>query len=297
MLEMIRFSHTLFALPFAALATLLALRAPLPDGQPPAVRPRDLLAILLCMLFARSAAMAFNRLVDHHFDAGNPRTRGRHLPAGLLRRGEVWAFTLVCLAGFVASCLLFLPNWLPVAASLPVLAVLLGYSLAKRFTSAAHFWLGGALSLAPICVWVALRGAAVLAQPSDMLPALILAAAVAAWVAGFDIIYACQDEMFDRQHGLHSVPARLGTAGALRLAAVCHAAMVLLLSALPPSSDELGLGGLYFACVALIGGLLIYEHRLVAPGDLQRVNVAFFHVNAVVSLSLLVVGGIDSWLV
>src|SRR6056297_1748309 len=206
---MIRFSHTIFALPFAVLAAVLAIRVPLPDGTMLTLRMRELVGILLCMIFARSAAMAFNRLVDHRLDAANPRTASRRLPAGLLGRGEVWGFTIACGLGFVAATLCFLPNWLPLAASLPVLAFLLGYSVAKRFTWAAHFWLGVALSLAPLCVWVALRGQAVLASPVDALPALLLAAAVASWVAGFDVIYACQDEAFDRAAGLHSIPARL----------------------------------------------------------------------------------------
>lgn len=295
MLGLIRFSHTIFALPFAVLAAVLALRVPFPGGETPSLRFRDAAGILLCMVFARSAAMAFNRLVDHQIDAGNPRTAGRHLPAGLLKRGEVWGFTLFCCAGFILSTLFFWPNWIPLAASTPVLAFLLGYSLAKRFTWAAHFWLGIALSLAPICVWVALRGQAILAVPGDVLPSLVLAAAVATWVAGFDMIYACQDEQFDRKQGLNSVPAWLGTRGALRLAAACHAAMVGLLALLPLSSAALGLGAVYYGAIGLIALLLLYEHTLVRPDDLQRVNVAFFHVNAAISVWLLLAAWIDAW--
>lgn len=295
MLGLIRFSHTIFALPFAVLAAVLALRVPLPGGEMPALRIADAAGILLCMVFARSAAMAFNRLVDHAIDAENPRTAGRHLPAGLLKRGEVWAFTLFCCIGFILATLLFWPNWIPLAASVPVLAFLLGYSFAKRFTWAAHFWLGAALSLAPVCVWVALRGQVLSSAPGDVLPSLVLAAAVAAWVAGFDIIYACQDEQFDRKEGLNSVPARLGTRGALRLAALCHAVMVGLLALLPFTSASLGLGAVYYGSIALIALLLIYEHRLVRPDDLQRVNIAFFHVNAAISLWLLLAAGIDAW--
>ena len=211
-LEMIRFSHTVFALPFALLSALLAWQEP-PEGS--RHWPIQLVGILLCMVFARSAAMAFNRLVDRKLDALNPRTAGRHIPAGLLSAGQVTFFALACSAGFIASTLLFLPNRLPLYLAVPVLAFLCGYSYAKRFTSLAHFWLGTALSLAPICAWVALRG--------DLgWPPVVLSAAVLLWVSGFDIIYACQDQAFDIEHALHSVPARLGTVNALRLAAVCH---------------------------------------------------------------------------
>ncbi|MEX0824937.1 MAG: UbiA-like polyprenyltransferase [Pirellulaceae bacterium] len=295
MLGLIRFSHTIFALPFAVLAAVLALHVPLPSGEMPTLRLRDAAGILLCMVFARSASMAFNRLVDHDIDADNPRTAGRHLPAGLLKRGEVWGFTIFCCIGFVASTLAFWPNWIPLAASTPVLAFLLGYSLAKRFTWAVHFWLGTALSLAPVCVWVALRGQAILASPGDLLPSLVLAAAVATWVAGFDMIYACQDEQFDRQQGLKSVPAWLGTRGALRLAAACHGMMVGCLALLPLSSAALGLGIVYYGAIGLIALLLIYEHWLVRPDDLQRVNVAFFHINAAISIWLLLAAWLDTW--
>lgn len=295
MLELIRFSHTIFALPFAILATVMALRVPLPSGAPPVVRLQDLLGILACMVLGRSAAMAFNRLVDQRFDAANPRTANRHLPAGLLRPGEAIGLTVLCSLGFIASTLLFLPNRVPLWGSVPVLLFLLGYSLAKRFTSAAHLWLGLALSLAPVCAWLAVRGEVVLEVPSDLWPAAILAAAVALWVTGFDIIYACQDEVFDRQAGLRSVPARLGARGALRLAAAAHGAMVAVLVVLPLASPVLGLGWLYYAAVAGIAGLLWYEHRLVRPDDLERVGVAFFNVNAIVSLVLLLAAGIDCW--
>ncbi|WP_164101939.1 UbiA-like polyprenyltransferase [Candidatus Laterigemmans baculatus] len=295
LLELIRFSHTIFALPFAVLATVMAFRVPLSSGELPAVRPQDLLGILACMVLARSAAMAFNRVVDERFDAANPRTASRHLPAGLLRRSEAIGLTVVCSLGFVASTLLFLPNRLPLFASLPVLLFLLGYSLAKRFTSAAHLWLGGALSLAPICAWVAIRGEEVLSAPADLWPPVVLAAAVALWVAGFDIIYACQDEAFDRQAGLRSVPAAWGARGALRWAAAAHAAMVGVLVVLPLVSPVLGLGWLYYAAVIGIAALLWYEHHLVRPDDLERVGIAFFHVNAVVSVVLLLAASIDCW--
>ncbi|MEZ6087810.1 MAG: 4-hydroxybenzoate octaprenyltransferase [Pirellulaceae bacterium] len=297
MLEMIRFSHTLFALPFALLALAMAVKMPLPNGGSVSFSPLQLLAVLFCMVCARSTAMAFNRLVDQRFDADNPRTSGRHLPSGLLRRNEVAFFTLVCGLGFIAGTLLFLPNWLPLAASVPVLLFLCGYSLAKRFTSAAHLWLGVALSLAPVCVWVAVRGTVLLTEPTDGMPALLLALAVACWVTGFDIIYACQDENYDRSAGLHSVPVRFGARGAFRIAAGFHALMVILLLALPAVAAPLHLGWLFYTSVVGIAALLAYEHWLVRPNDLDRINHAFFHVNAIVSLVLLLAGTLDCWFV
>jgi len=280
-LEMIRFSHTLFALPFALLAAAMAWKL---GGDAGAWRWQGFLGIVLCMVLARSTAMAFNRLTDHKLDAQNPRTRMRHIPAGLLSVGSVTAFTAACAAGFVASTLLFLPNRWPLHLSVPVLAFLCGYSLTKRFTALAHFWLGAALALAPIAAWIALRGE--LAWPP-----VVLGAAVMLWVAGFDMIYACQDVAVDSQLGLHSVPARLGVVGALRLAAACHLGMVLLLFALPAVYPQLG--WIYLAGIGCVALLLIYEHRLVRPDDLSRVNLAFFHVNAVVSIGLFLVGTLD----
>jgi 4-hydroxybenzoate polyprenyltransferase len=317
LLEMIRFSHTLFALPFALLSAMMAWslrsREEPPLGQyaqvlslPDAlfawgslellwarVRWQEVAGILICMVAARSAAMAFNRLADRRIDAENPRTRMRHLPAGTLSVGSVVLFTLASSLVFVAGTFLFWPNWLPLALSLPVLLFLLAYSYTKRFTALAHFWLGAALMLAPVCVWIALRGLVLLANPSDILPALALGAAVLAWVSGFDIIYACQDAEFDRQARLHSVPAALGVLGALRLAAACHLATIVLLAALPWLCPQLGLGWIYGTGIAAVAGLLFYEHALVKSNDLTRVNVAFFNVNAIISIGLFVVGTID----
>jgi 4-hydroxybenzoate polyprenyltransferase len=292
-LELIRFSHTIFALPFACLSAMMAVATPLPGGVQVSINFKLALAILLCMVFARSAAMAFNRLTDHHIDAANPRTSIRHLPRGALSRTEVWAFTVFCCVAFVSSTALFLPNRLPLIASVPVLSFLLGYSLAKRFTAAAHVWLGLALALAPICVWVALRGLTSGHVMSDLAPALMLAGAVVTWVAGFDIIYACQDADFDRAAGLHSIPAKLGIERALRLAAVLHAVTWICLCLLPFVATELNLGLPYGLAMAIIGGLLVYQHRIVRPDDLARVNIAFFHVNAIISVLLLVATGID----
>lgn len=293
LLGLIRFSHTIFALPFAILATLMAFSTPLPDGSSVTVGWRPLVGVLLCMVFARSTAMAFNRLVDRRLDAANPRTAGRHLPAGQLTVGEVYWFTGICAVAFVVSTLLFLPNRIPLLASLPVLAWLCGYSLAKRFTSAAHLWLGIALALSPLCAWLAIRG---WGGAFDLVAPLVLGGAIAAWVTGFDIIYASQDAEFDADAGLHSVPARYGVAGGLRIAAASHGIALLLLAALPWLAPSVGLGWLWWSAVLVVAVLLVYEHALVSPNDLQRVNVAFFHVNSVISLTLLVAGGLDCYL-
>jgi len=292
-LEMIRFSHTLFALPFALWAALMAWTAASPAGRQIGFRWIHLAGILVCMVFARSAAMAFNRIADRRLDAANPRTRNRHLPAGLLSVRSVVAFTIVCSAGFVAGTLLFWPNPLPIGLSLPVLAFLLGYSYAKRFTMLAHFWLGAALMLAPICAWVALRGELVLTEPADLVPPVLLGLAVLLWVAGFDIIYACQDVDFDVEAKLHSVPARLGVPVALRLAAGCHAGMIAALAALPLLAPQLPFGTVYWCGIAAVAILLVYEHAIVQPDDLSRVNVAFFHVNWIVSVVLLGIAAIE----
>jgi 4-hydroxybenzoate polyprenyltransferase len=291
MLELVRFSHTLFALPFAVLAAVMAWSENAHASPPVAWRWTDLVGILICMATARSAAMAFNRLADERIDAANPRTRGRHLPAGLLSRMSVVLFAAACSAGFIAATLLFLPNRLPLYLSLPVLAFLLAYSFTKRFTALSHFWLGAALMLAPMSAWIAIRGAAVVRDPRDLLPAVVLGGAVLLWVAGFDMIYACQDVDFDRQQALKSMPVRLGVRGALRLAAACHAGTVVLLGALPLVYNRFG--WVYWTGVAAVAALLVYEHRLVRPDDLTRVNRAFFNVNAVISIGLLAVATAD----
>ena len=290
-LEMIRFSHTLFALPFALLAAVMAWNLNVHESVEPPFRWRDLLGIVLAMVTARSAAMAFNRVADARLDALNPRTTARHIPAGTLGIASVAGFAVAMSLLFVLATLLFLPNRLPLYLAAPVLAFLLGYSFTKRFTQAAHFWLGAALMLAPSSAWIAIRGSPVIADPADLLPSVVLGGAVLLWVAGFDIIYACQDYEFDRSSGLHSVPVRWGVAGALRIAAMCHLGMIVLLVALPWFYPPFG--WIYGAGVAAVAALLIYEHRLVRPDDLTRVNLAFFQVNAVVSIGLFVVGALD----
>lgn len=285
LLEMIRFSHTLFALPFAMLAAVMAWAANRAEGVTPAFRWQDLLGILVCMVGARSAAMAFNRLADRKLDALNPRTQARHLPSGTLEVRNVAVFTAVSALVFVGGTLLFLPrNPLPLYFSVPVLLFLFAYSYTKRFTALSHFWLGAALMLAPMAAWVAIR--AELAWPP-----VVLGTAVMLWVAGFDIIYACQDIEFDARMRLCSVPSRCGASGALRVAAICHFGMVVLLLVLSRIFPEFG--WVYNVGVVIIAVLLFYEHGLVRPDDLTRVNRAFFHVNAVVSIGLFIVGTVD----
>lgn len=291
LLEMIRFSHTLFAAPFAATAALLAWTTPAPDGSSIGFRWLELLGIIACMIGARSAAMAFNRLVDRRIDALNPRTKDRHLPAGILSVASVVTFTLFSASIFVLGTLAFLPNIWPLVLALPVLAFLCGYSYAKRFTSLAHYWLGIALALSPIATWIALRGVWLTQTPGDLLPSLVIGAAVAFWVAGFDVIYACQDQAFDAAQGLRSIPARWGVNGALKIAAASHAVMALFLLGLPfthhLAGPNLKLGIAYQLGWLAIVVLLVYEHRLVRPDDLRRVNVAFFQVNVTIAFGLL----------
>jgi 4-hydroxybenzoate polyprenyltransferase len=295
-LELVRFSHTVFALPFAVMAALIAASRGVDPGLVPAgpagwLKPA--LGILLCMVTARTSAMAFNRLVDRAFDAANPRTASRHLPRGDVGTGEVLGLVVASAAAFVGSTLLFLPNWLPLVLSVPVLAWLLGYSYAKRFTVLAHAWLGAALGLAPVAAWIALRGQSLLLHPADILPAAILGLAVTLWVAGFDVIYACQDAGFDAAHGLRSIPARLGVPRALAMSQWLHVATLLLLAALPAAVPQLG--AVYWLALAAIAALLVWEHSLVRPDDLSRVNQAFFTANAVIGLVLLAAIAADLW--
>jgi 4-hydroxybenzoate polyprenyltransferase len=288
LLGLIRFSHTVFALPFALSSAVLAWQDRWPGDEPIDGRQLalDLAGILLCMIFARSAAMAFNRLADRHIDARNPRTATRHLPAGLLTPAAVWTFTVACSAGFVASTALFVlssDNWWPLYLALPVLGFVCAYSYTKRFTSLAHFWLGASLLLAPVSAWIATRGLnGVLGTP------LVLGLAVLFWVAGFDILYACQDVEFDRKTGLASVPARLGVRGSLRVALACHVVMVALLALLFWVAAPLH-GVVYAVGVVAVAVLVAYEHWLVRPDDLSRVNRAFFTVNGVISIGLFAV--------
>jgi len=267
-LEMIKIEHTLFALPFALMGMILAAGG-WPEG-------RVFGWILVAMVGARSAAMGFNRLVDRRIDAENPRTRSRALPAGLVTPGFVAGFVVAALA------LLLLAAWrlnpLCLALSAAAIPVLLGYSYTKRFTSLSHLVLGVALGGAPLGAWVAVRGAFA-ATP------FVLAGAVVTWVAGFDVLYALQDEAFDRGRGLHSVPARLGTTGALWLSAALHVGTIALLATLPFVYPP-GLGAGYWIGVAGCLALLAYQHAIVRPRDLSRLDAAFFSANGALSIWL-----------
>jgi 4-hydroxybenzoate polyprenyltransferase len=263
-LEMIKWEHSIFALPFALCGAMLAA-----GGLPTA---HQVAWIIVAMVAARSAAMAFNRLADVSIDAANPRTSSRALPAGQLTPGFVAAFVVISSLIFIAAAaeLNRLALWLsPVA-----LAVLLLYSYTKRFTRWSHLVLGFALGIAPSAAWIAVRGSL---DPRI----LLLTAAVTFWVAGFDVLYACQDFEFDRASGLHSIPRYLGISRALWVARAFHVIMLLLLVALMLA---FGLGRVAIAGVAVVAALLAYEHSLVSAGDLRKLNAAFFTMNGVISV-------------
>lgn len=280
-LDMIKFEHSIFALPFALTGALLALRAN-------AWAIPDLLAkfawILVAMVGARSAAMAFNRLVDAAIDARNPRTRMRHIPAGLLSPRFVWIFFLA------AAAMLFVAAWQlnPLCLKLaPVaLAVVCLYSYTKRFTALSHLVLGFALGIAPMAASIAITG-------TIDWRLLWLTAAVMFWTAGFDIIYSCQDFEFDRQSGLHSIPARVGVARALVVSRLLHVAM---LASLVVLWNQFELGLVALAGIAAVALLLLYEHSLVRADDLSRVDAAFFTLNGWVSILFFLFWAADAWL-
>ncbi len=278
--EMIKFSHSVFALPFALLATFLAARPARPT-------PTQLLLIVVCMVAARSAAMTFNRLADVRYDALNPRTADRPLPAGRISRAAAWGFFGLAAAAFLLAAAGFwwlCDNGWPVLLAPVVLAWLCLYSYTKRFTRWSHFVLGSALGAAPFAAWIAVA-------PDTLGWATVwLVLAVVTWVGGFDIIYACQDVAFDRAQGLHSLPARLGVAPALWLARVSHALSVAALVAVGLAAR---LGSLYFVGVGCGAALLLIENALVRPHDLRRVNLAFFTINGVVGLVLGALGIAD----
>ncbi len=276
LLEMIKFEHTLFALPFAFLGMILAA-----EGWP---SWRTVLWIVVAMVGARSAAMAFNRLVDRRIDAANPRTAGRALPAGLVSPAAAAVFVTV------SSALLVLAAWqlnrlafylAPVA-----LFILFLYSYTKRFTWAAHLVLGLSLAGAPLGAWIAVRG--------DLrLTPVVLASVVLLWVAGFDILYALQDLEFDRKEGLFSIPARFGVAGSLWISGLLHAAMLGLLALLPSIYEGARLGTAYWIGWAGCLLLILYQHWIVRPGDLSRLNAAFFTANGALSVWLFALTAVD----
>jgi 4-hydroxybenzoate polyprenyltransferase len=263
-LEMIKWEHSIFALPFALCGAMLA------AGGIPTLR--QLLWIIIAMISARSAAMAFNRVADAAIDAANPRTRTRALPAGTLSPGFVNAFVIVSCAIFVLAASQL--NRLALDLSPVALAVVLLYSYTKRFTRWSHLVLGFALGMAPAAAWIAVRGSL---DPRI----LLLTAAVTFWVGGFDVLYACQDYDFDRQSGLHSIPRYVGVGGALAIARTFHVIMLLLLIALVAA---FGLGKVAMVGVLAVAILLTYEHTLVSPRDLSKLNAAFFTMNGVISV-------------
>jgi len=277
-LEMIKFEHSIFALPFALTGAMLAIRG---AGLTTEELAWKLLWIVVAMVAARSAAMAFNRVVDADIDAENPRTQMRAIPAGQVSKSFTWGFITLWSAVFVfASWRL---NSLCLALSPVALAVVLGYSYTKRFTAMAHLVLGLALGIAPLAAWIAIRG-------EFSWPVTLLSAAVMLWVAGFDVIYSCQDADFDRDRGLHSLPAALGVGRALALSRLFHVAMVGLLVWLW-SLAHLGWVGL--AGIAVVAALLAWEQSLVSADDLSRVDAAFFTLNGFVSLLFCVFWGLD----
>ncbi len=266
---MIKFEHSVFALPFALTGALLAFRE---SGYQVHGWPGKLLWIVVAMVGARSAAMGFNRLVDAEIDGRNPRTRARHLPAGLLSTGFAWAFVVVSAAVFVFAAGRL--NHLCLRLAPVALAIVFFYSFTKRFTSFSHLVLGFCLGVAPAAAWIAVRG-------SLELSVLWLTAAVTFWTAGFDIIYSCQDYEFDSVEGLFSLPRAIGIARALWVAKALHVAMVMSLMEL---AREQHLGGLAVLGIIAVAIVLGYEHKLVKPHDLSRVNAAFFTMNGYVSV-------------
>ncbi len=275
-LEMIKFEHSVFALPFALISVVLA------SGEN--FSWKKLAWIIVAMVGARSAAMAFNRIVDRHFDAENPRTQNRALPAGQVSFGYVSAFTLVSGLVFILASLQL--NLLCFWLSFPALGILFFYSYTKRFTSYSHLVLGFCLGMAPLGAWIALKG------EFHWIPGLI-GLAVILWTAGFDILYSCQDIDYDHRKKLYSIPRRYGIASALRISSGLHVLMVPTLLAILWLAH---LSWISLSGILLVAALLCYEHLLVRPNDLSRVNAAFFTVNGFISLLLFVAIGLDRWI-
>ncbi|MCF8091936.1 MAG: putative 4-hydroxybenzoate polyprenyltransferase [Desulfotignum sp.] len=265
--KMIKFSHTIFALPFALSAVVLAWQSHVPSAW-------DLFFILAAMVGARSAAMGFNRIIDADIDKKNPRTAIREIPAGILTQKEAMVFVVLSSLVFVGAAALLSPLcfWL----SFPVLGVLFFYSYTKRFTPYCHLVLGFAISLAPVGAWVALTG-------TLNWGIVFLGAALWFYIAGFDILYACQDIEFDREQGLFSLPAHLGPARAMRISVLFHG---IFMACLVATYLGFGMHPVFLIFWIAIAGLIVLEHRLVKPGDLSRIDMAFFHVNSAVSISL-----------
>ena len=265
----IKIQHTVFALPFAVMSAFLSAGG-LPETE-------KLLWIIVCMVGARSAAMAFNRIVDARFDKENPRTQDRALPSGKINVGNYAVFLVASSALFIFSA--WMLNSLAFYLSPVALAIVFFYSLTKRFTAFSHFWLGLAISIAPVGAWVAIR-------EEISFTSLLLGAAVIFWLIGFDILYACMDIEADRANRLHSIPKRFGIETALKMAFASHAVMVVFLLVL--LEPTVLLGWVYLAGVALVAGLLVYEHSLIKKDDLSKVNMAFFNVNGIISVGLMI---------
>ena len=273
LLNLIKFSHTIFSFPFAVMSAFLA------AGGMPGMR--QLLLIIAALVTARSAAMSFNRLVDTHYDINNPRTTYRVTLQKKIGRTNLWMFTILCATLFILCA--WLLNRLALYMSPLAILIIFGYSYTKRFTHLSHFILGLALALSPIGAWVGIQGTLAVTP-------FLLSFAVVLWTAGFDIIYACQDIEHDIKSGLYSVPRKLGVRGALILSGILHLFMVGILIALPRYTD---LGVIYSIGVFIIAGLLFYEHSLVKPKDLSKINTAFFTVNGIISMGLMGVTLID----
>jgi 4-hydroxybenzoate polyprenyltransferase len=278
----IKLHHSVFALPWAALATVLAAHR-----SPAGLHLGQVLLVLVCMVSARTVAMLANRLLDAPYDRANPRTARRAVPSGRVAPTFAWATLAAATLVFVAAAAAFWPaygNPWPFALSVPVLAFLVGYSFTKRFTWLCHAYLGAALALAPVCAWVAVRG-------SIAAPPLWMAGAVVLWLAGFDILYACQDYAFDTANGLFSVPARIGIGPALWVARAVHLGCVGMLVGLWRTTPELG--PLFAVGIGLTVVLMAVEHSVVKPTDLSRINLAFFTLNGIIGLVLGTLGVID----
>ena len=232
--------------------------------------------IVMCMVGARSAAMAFNRIIDARFDAKNPRTQGRAIPSGRVDESSYWLFLIAFSLVFIFSAGML--NQLALYLSPLALIIIFFYSLTKRFTVYSHFWLGLAISIAPVGAWVAIR-------EEISFVSLLLGTAVVFWLVGFDILYSCMDVEFDRENNLKSIPQKFGIENALRIAFVSHGLMILFLVILLKFVDELGI--LYSVGVIIVAGLLTYEHSLVRPSDLTKINIAFFNMNGIISIGLM----------
>jgi 4-hydroxybenzoate polyprenyltransferase len=277
--SLVKLSHTIFALPFAAAAVALATLRPHAT-----LTPRRVILMLVAMVAARTAAMAYNRYLDRAIDAANPRTRDREVPRGVVSPRAALALTIASGAAFVAAAT-GLGRW-PGLLSVPVLGVLLGYSWTKRFTWASHLVLGLALALAPGGAWIAMG-----ALPEPAIFALMIA--VMTWVGGFDVLYSLQDERFDREHGLNSIPARFGTLGAVVISGALH---LVTLGALIACGVWLSRGVWFFTGTVLVALLLVYEHALVGRGRLDKIDRAFFDINGYLSCAFFALTAIDTWL-